>query len=487
MSINQGERFSNERYLTRNQVSRALGTTLIDDIWKEVLQYRNAFMTTLPLRTVERNRINVVLTPKISDRISQLDRRLTRIQARIQELSANHVHFEALNALLYRDILKTVASSYDISFNEGIVSQLINDAISVLSPREMFLNDYYRGLELVNNAQWLSFDERLLADVGRIFNAPPLNNYIYRTTELKSPRQVSVIGHLYQHVPVNQVTDFISDLYKFMNDNSLPTIVQSALVVFYLDYIKPFEAHSEIIAILMGKSYLAQNELAFIAPFINFELILDKYKENREEIFQEVRKSGDLTYFIDLLVNVLNESLQAVEDHITYVTTYELEAEKHGIDETAPFVEEKAVEEVLPEPTDLFGYAKVEEEVKPIPVFVPKAPATPLPKEEPTEPKVTVEAAGLGISELPPQLSENDILRLERHLRESDPSLSRAEAYFYARHCTMGKYYTINDFKEVIGSAYETARTSMDHLANSGYYRKEKFKNKFIYTPTKKA
>ena len=63
------------------------------------------------------------------------------------------------------------------------------------------------------------------------------------------------------------------------------------------------------------------------------------------------------------------------------------------------------------------------------------------------------------------------------------PSLSRAEAYFYARHCTMGKYYTISQFKNEIGCAYETARTSMEHLAASGYYRKEKFKNKFIYTP----
>ena len=484
MSINQGERFSNERYLTRNQVSRALGTTLIDDIWKEVLQYRNAFMTTLPLRTVERNRINIVLTPTISDRISQLDRRLTRIQARIQELTVNHVQFEALNALLYRDILKTVASGYDITFNEGIVTQLINDAVSVLSPREMFLNDYYRGLELVSNAQWLSFDERLLGDVGRIFNAPSLSNYIYRTTEIKAPRQL-VIGSLYPHVPVNQVTDFLADFYKFMASDSLPTIVQSALTIFYLDYIKPFEAHSEIIAVLVAKSFLAQNELSFIAPFINFELMNDKYKENVEEIFQEVKKSGDLTYFIDLFINVLNESLQAVENHITFVTTSELEAEIHGLDEEVAPVEVKEV--INEEPEDLFGYAKLEEKAKPLPIYTPKASATPLPQETPTATKVTVAEAGLGISELPPQLSENEILRLERHLKESDPSLSRAEAYFYARHCTMGKYYTINDFKEVIGCAYETARTSMDHLSNSGYYRKEKFKNKFIYTPTKKA
>ena len=154
------------------------------------------------------------------------------------------------------------------------------------------------------------------------------------------------------------------------------------------------------------------------------------------------------------------------------------------LEEVAPAEVKEVINE---EPEDLFGYAKLEEKAKPLPIYTPKKAAAPLVQEEQTSAKVTVAEAGLGISELPPELSENDILRLERHLKESDPSLSRAEAYFYARHCTMGKYYTINDFKEVIGCAYETARTSMDHLSNSGYYRKEKFKNKFIYTPTKKA
>src|SRR5690554_7161918 len=115
MSTNQGERFSNERYLTMNQVSRALGTTLIDDIWKEVLQYRNMFSVTIPLRTVERNRLRVVLTPKINDRLNQLDRRISRIQARIQEVYVDANHQKALKTLLTRDVLKTIAASYEIN------------------------------------------------------------------------------------------------------------------------------------------------------------------------------------------------------------------------------------------------------------------------------------------------------------------------------------------------------------------------------------
>ena len=84
---------------------------------------------------------------------------------------------------------------------------------------------------------------------------------------------------------------------------------------------------------------------------------------------------------------------------------------------------------------------------------------------------------------MPIGLDEKDAARIEENLLEINPKLKRGEAYFYARHCTIGKYYTIAQYKKTLGCAYETARTSMDHLVYEGYYRKEMLKNKFIYTP----
>ena len=67
-----------------------------------------------------------------------------------------------------------------------------------------------------------------------------------------------------------------------------------------------------------------------------------------------------------------------------------------------------------------------------------------------------------------------------------DPSLKKGEAYFYARHCTMHMNYTIAQYKKALGCAYETARTSMEHLVELHYYEKAQVKNKFVYTPIKK-
>ena len=89
----------------------------------------------------------------------------------------------------------------------------------------------------------------------------------------------------------------------------------------------------------------------------------------------------------------------------------------------------------------------------------------------------------IAVSYIPPALDEKQALRLEQHLLELDPSLRKHEARFYARHCTLGKSYTIAQYKRMIGCVYETARTAMDHLVELGYYRKDSSNKKFIYTP----
>ena len=70
-----------------------------------------------------------------------------------------------------------------------------------------------------------------------------------------------------------------------------------------------------------------------------------------------------------------------------------------------------------------------------------------------------------------------------RQLREVHPQLKKKQAHFYAGHCTIGLHYTIDQFKSEEHTVYETARTSMEDLANRGFYKKEMIGKKFVYTP----
>ena len=83
-------------------------------------------------------------------------------------------------------------------------------------------------------------------------------------------------------------------------------------------------------------------------------------------------------------------------------------------------------------------------------------------------------------------IDERTLKKMETALLESDPLINKKQAHFYVRHCAVGRFYTIQQFKKAEGCVYETARTSMDNLAKRGYYRRENIKNKFVYTPIDK-
>ena len=83
------------------------------------------------------------------------------------------------------------------------------------------------------------------------------------------------------------------------------------------------------------------------------------------------------------------------------------------------------------------------------------------------------------------KLSDKEIKEYAKYILETNPSIRKPQANFFASHCTIGRYYSIQDYKKASRCAYETARTSMDNLAAEGFYKKVKIKNKFVYTPIK--
>lgn len=152
-------------------------------------------------------------------------------------------------------------------------------------------------------------------------------------------------------------------------------------------------------------------------------------------------------------------------------------------DLSAPKEEVKPREEVAPE---VKVVEKIEESVAPVEKVAEQV--SEMKKEEPIP--VVEKAPTIPIASAPHDL-EFDLDSLEgleetdyaQRLTEMQPRLKYRQALFYATHRVPGSYYTISQFKKFNECAYETARTSMDFLANIGLYVKRQVKNKFVYTP----
>jgi hypothetical protein len=483
-NTNLEERFSNDKYATRNQVTRELGTTLISDIWDRILKYRAQFQTQLTLRTVEKRRLSVVLTPKINDKIVAVERRLTRLMKDFDEFSRDDNNLMQFKLKQTETLVGNIAEKYKIDVDEGFYAHLLGGNISAVSSQELVLVKYFNGLRYLLHNEGSPLDLHYIDDLSEIFNGqinPP-----YRQTEVGVSR--ALIGSLTLFVPVNQIPDALDDLLAFMQASNAPMFVKLVAVYYYFNFIKPFEYYSEEIALLFTKAHLQTYDLHELALYLNLETVLARDSEEISAVVDEVKRTADLTYLVDYMADLFNRLIDNLNDTMFQVKRKPILEERYNLNlQVEPTVQEEVKETVPP------LAPKLNEEPKQDEAFVPfKETKDVNPTYEVNEQKAAFSPEvqtnietklQIAIDTLPVGLTELDAQKIERHLMEMDPSLSRAEAYFYARHCTMGKYYTISQFKNEIGCAYETARTSMEHLARSGYYRKEQFKNKFIYTP----
>ena len=234
-------------------------------------------------------------------------------------------------------------------------------------------------------------------------------------------------------------------------------------------YIKPFEDFNEEIAILTMKYVLAHCDNEDIATFLSLEELLQKERKNYiKSLNLESEMKLDFTYILSYIVQLIEEMISDIEDNIQSLDAILLFQEQRR--EDRPSVEQH-IQQVSVAPT---SQVEVKEES-----------VIDLPQEVKITPSYNVERK-VALPILPVGLDENDAELVAQHLIELYPTMRKNQAEFYARHCTIGKYYTISQYKKEQNVAYETARTSMDNLVNLGFYKKENIRNKFVYTPTLK-
>jgi Fic family protein len=454
-------RFTDEAYATRTDVMRALNTSLIDSIWRNIEEYRNRFSRILSLRDIAKRPLRVTFTPNITDKITSLERKLARAMSQFSQLEKDAPERKVILKDSYLKILSYLAQknnlvATDIDLNAIVTGQNFNSAHESLS-------HYYKALKHFEEFHHDPIDENFLADfLARIKGERELVSF-YREKDYSRPYQ-TVIGREYDFAPATTIEFLMNDLLDFVNNSEISFVVKIVAAYYFIEYIKPFETQNEEMALILCKSILSHSDIGEVSAFLPMEALLVMRNENFRKIFLEVQKTNDLTYALLAIIDVVMNEVQSFLDLITQVKMKAVKKEYRSLEsdlpETRSVTSEKPIEKALEKKKEQIVKAKpVIQEVKPELVAIPQT--SPFPKEE-------------------------DIKSVVKNLLESNPLLRPKQAEFYARHRTLGKYYTIAMFKKEMDVVYETARTSMDNLAQLGYYRRENVKNKFVYTPIKK-
>ena len=517
MAVNEYiKKFSNEIYATKNDIVKAMKTPLVDGIWTQVLEYRGDFYESLSLTNYDANRFSVCMTPSISKRLNSFERRLTTILNQYSRLQRNLAN-EFFKHKVYKKILKIIAKKYNVDTQDTVLDGIIDGTITYNLPTDqLILQRYYSCLADIEENYLQDIDENTIGDFySKLMGTDELTSY-YRKTDTDKYSGYS-IGRIKIGVAPQHIENAVEQLIKFINYDNQSLIVKAVATLYDIYYIRPFENYSEEIAVLMLKKVLAYNDVNSIAALLCFETLLEN-KEELEGKILDCQKYCDLTYLITYVLNKVEPLVDKIADEIAESQKLTIKKELYQVDEepkaevqkepifkTAPVTVDIPIlnkEEIGKEPlaqNELERPFNEPYKTSSIETVKPSVETGRTPEEvkayqelvRPVQPTLNGSekvkfSQNIAISNVPTGLSEEEATRLETHLMEMNPNLSHGQAYFYARHCTIGMSYTVDQYKKCVGCAYETARSSMNNLVLLGYYKKEILKKKFVYIPVKR-
>lgn len=443
-------RFTEEKYATRRDVMRALNTSLIDSIWRNIEEYRSRFSRLLSLRDVTQKAMYITYSSNIIEKITNLERKLTRAMSlynNFEKGSKEHLLLQKENE---EKILTSLAKFYQLTINQSDLNLILSNKNfdSKFNP----LVNYYKTLKYISSSYHPQIDESFLAEVyAKLEGVEELVSF-YRTKPYSEIKRI-VIGQQFEFAPDGLIETLMGDLIDFINKSEISFVVKLAATYYFLDYVKPFASLNKEIALIMMKNILVISDLSEISAILPFEVLLTKHDDKLKEVFSEVQKTNDLTYALLAISEILLHEVENFLDLITNVKIIEAKKEFHSLDEEVEIKKEVEVEKVVVDST-------LKE------VIITKGEEVVIKVEEKEKPE--------------------DLKLIVKSLLVSNPLLRPKQAQFYAKHRTIGKYYTIAMYQKEMNVVYETARTSMEQLVTLGYYRRESVKNKFVYTPVKK-
>ncbi|MDO5330111.1 MAG: Fic family protein [Bacillota bacterium] len=476
-------RYTDEIYASKSELPVLMNTSLIDFAWAKIATYRQENSRKLGLFTMAKFNFTLTQTPAIMGRIGDFSDKLTHFAEQLNPvLESAELSAKLLSSIRF-DLLKAIAEIERVNISDLSIKAMLNGTYMEENRHHLPILGYRDALTRLAEHPSSPLSENLLADIyGTIRGEVELTAF-YRYSNPNNVYSAIQVNRDYQYAPYNEIPRDMEELFSFILNDSGDAFVKAASSLFYLTYIKPFDSHNEAVACLLAKYILAQSGLGAAASLIPFEKLVDPNNSKWNKICLETQRQADMTYILLYFIGALTPLLEGYATELRLAMAKSVDEERKSLDESdAPKKEEKPAPAEPVEVPAPVSEARLEEvEVAPV-----KAEPTPEVKPE-KEPEIAIARAPakLALSLPEPKMSDKEVKEYARYIVETNPMVRKPQAHFYATHCTMGRYYTISDYKRTIRCAYETARTSMDNLAAQGFYKKLKFKNKFVYTPIK--
>ena len=455
---NLNQKYTIEKYCTRNEVARALGTNLIDPFWREIIEFRRNFAYELPLFDAAHAKFGLTFIDPVQGRTAQANDRATKYGADVKKLPSRSVAEFSFRSEMLTNSLREIAKYNKLEVSDITLSNILEG--KNVEEEHNVLVRYYDSLTSLKENSYDNIDDSFLARHYAILRGEEELTSFYREVDAESASSKFLVDKEYDNgVPAHLIDEMMTTLFDYINSFDISLVTRISAIFFMFDYIKPFEEYNMELACLLAKRVLASTSIDTDCVYVPLESFINK-SNFFHEVSKEVKKTHDFTYAFLAGSDIINDAFDLALNKISQVHGSYLDEEVKIGGEDKQIKKEFGSNIKYPAPKEL--------------------------KKSETKAEIQRRHEANFASKEEVHYSEKELKARMNDLLEMDPKLKKIQAHFYVRHCTVGRYYTIQQFVKFEGCVYETGRSSMDGLAKLGYYRRDQIKNKFVYTPISK-
>lgn len=427
--LEQGRRFSEDAYATKDDVKAVYNQDDVEDVWKNVLTYRSFYDTETDLKDNNGLSYKISLTKSISSRSYGLERKLLNDELKYVLLKDDLKKEFAIQR--EAEAIKSTAISINQPVTDNMIRKIVLNEIETIPSSLFVLKAFHEGY------QYAMKMPRLDLEAIETINCLVSGETLEKTSPHYRKNNLHDILNPLSPCPAEEIPSRLESLLSFLGQEEIPTILRALSIPYVFFSLRPFEFYNEETACLVAKCFLKTNGLDMMGFVLNIESICYATSNTFFGRLKLTEASLDLTYVLSRFLPFVLQNEGTISESLS-------EFSIQNISQNGTFQDGKTTHENDIKVIDGAEYA--------LPTF---------PLDDSLE---TIEARS-------------------RKLKEIHPQLKPKQAHFYAGHCTIGLHYTIDQFKKEEKTVYETARTSMEDLANRGFYKKELIGKRFVYSP----
>ena len=424
--IEAGKKFTDSIYASKEEISQTYNHGDINDIWDNVLLYRSFYDEETEIIDKNHNHYKVCLTKNLLSESYNLQ---LRIIEKLTSLSALPNDLSSLFSLeQLKKSLSQTSQFQSINASENVIDKIARNELENATPKFFPLKAYEQAYRYALTISKIDLEN--IETLNKILTGEDKD----ASAHYRSGNMMDVINPLVLP-PSEEIKMHFDAFFAFLSQEEIPLLIRALSIVYFFTYLRPFELFNEETAGLVAKAFLKCNNLSYFGFVLPLESLAYTTSASYFKKLKMAEETLDLTYFLQSTIRFLRYGFDLVSKDF------------------AEFVEKGKERSITSHSAEEKNIALKEE------------------------------SAIFALPDFPIMQNETEIDILSRKLMAVYPQLKKKQAHFFAGHCQVGLNYTIEQFKKEEKTVYETARTSMEDLANRGFYRKLQIGKKFVYTP----